>query len=215
MSELDGLSAVLLKQARIAQRYDRVVLALACISVYAVIVSLVAAGLVYHAITYAPESKYFITDPQGKLHPVIPLDSPIATTADVTRYAISVVECVRNLDAVRIRAQINACRDMFEPAAWTQLLEDFKRDGVIAAIESAGAIQDAAAGAPVIIEQGIDPRIGRFAYTVEVPVRLSLTAGTEQRRNSDLTVTLRLVRVQTNQRPSGLITVNYVERQGG
>ncbi len=164
----------------------------------------VLCAFLYRQSTQLPPPLYFSVDNEGKLLAFLPLNEPIRSTAAVKEFAASTVECVKTLNAVEAERQIESCRDRFTRETFGAFLTDMKEEGVIAGLRSEGMIQDAQAGAPIITEQGVGPT-GEYEYTVDVPVKLSISTGKDLRRFADLTTRLRVRRVDPRTRVNGLV----------
>lgn len=203
-----GISSMLLRAASVEHRHNTMLTLILALTIA------LAASVVLNVWQYTrptPQPKYFSATEDGRLIEFLPLADPINAGAKVTRFATDVVGCVKNLDAVHAEVQLEACRDYFSPATFQQLLDDMGREGVLVAIKQAGAIQDVSPSAPTIEAQGVNPD-GRYTYQLEVPVRIGITSGRASKAYRDGVVTLRLTRVDTRQRSSGLIVTGYNEQ---
>jgi len=209
--EVSGFAAVLM-QARVlevryaeSRRLNRILTA--CVLLLVVSVT----ALSYFAFQ-VPKPQFMSVDPDGRLVQFLPLESPLRTVSDVRNFASEAMRCVQNIDSVNAKKQLDSCRTYFSGNYFAQYLGEVQKEGVVNALESLGtAIQTYEPNAPILTNEGVDPKTGAYIYQFEITGRQELEVG-KQRRGINTTHVIRLQRVDVRKKFKGVEVIFLNDR---
>lgn len=84
----------------------------------------VLAGSTAYLAVSRPEPRYFATTTDGQLLPLVPLDKPHQSAAEVSNFAVKAVTTSLTYDFANYRADFNnALQHFTKPTGWNQFVE--------------------------------------------------------------------------------------------
>lgn len=172
-------------------------------------ISLISAGASLAAILLAgvavfskPEPKYFATDPQGKLTPIVPLNRPLHTEGAVLGWANEAVMQTFALDFVHYQRTLNMARNHFTEEGWDRFLTALNDSGLGHAMrENKQVLSMTPTDAPVVVAQGL--MRGVYTWKIKMPYLLTFSNNTTS-RSQKVKINMTVIRVPTTDNPKGL-----------
>ncbi len=161
-----------------------------------------SAALLYMA-TRPPVSRYFATDKDGRIMPLLPINRPISSQTDLSNWvADAVVQCY-TLDFANWRPALAKAEENFTPQGWRGFRIALDSSGLLQSIiENKYVTTAVPTGAPVLLDSG---QIGnRFAYKLQMPLLVTFQSGSGKTANQTMMVNIIVVRVPETDDPRGL-----------
>lgn len=163
-----------------------------------------------YLLIHPPAPKYFATDSQGRLVPIIPLDQPNLSSAAVSQWVNLAVVSSFTFDFVNYRTQLEAVSPYYTPEAWQNFLEELKSSGNLSTVISNRMVVSAVAtGAPVITREGYIDKV--YAWRIRMP--LLITYQGTQVTQQNVMASVLVVRVSTLTNPKGIAIAQLVLTQ--
>lgn len=167
-------------------------------------------GIIY-LLTHPPAPKYFATDGQGRIIPLVPLDQPYLSDAVVTQWINVAVVSSFTFDFVNYRSQLQSVSSYYTPQAWQNFLEQLQSSGNLSTVISNRMMVSAVAtGAPVISRQGRIENV--YAWRIHLP--LLITYQGTQVTQQNVVASVLVVRVSTLTNPKGIAIAQLVLAEG-
>lgn len=168
--------------------YRKIVLALSLI--VASIILLVASSIyLYISI---PPPVYFITDKEWRLVAPVPVEQPYLSSSDLLQWVGNVMMGAFCYDFVNYQNQIQANRKYFTDNGWLAfqgMLNNYASSDMVTVKKN--FINGAPNGAPFIINEGLLDK--RYAWWVQIPVKLNYTYASETVTTSKREITFQLL----------------------
>jgi len=198
MEMTDALELIKLRNNFYRDNYRRLALAL----LVCLLSILVLLGLVYAAYTAEPQPKYFATTDDGRILPLVPINQPYKTRAEVLQWATEAVVAANTYDFVNYRKQLQRASDYFTSTGWQSFMQALQFSNNLETIKVGKVMASARpVGAPQIAEEGLLG--GAYYWKVTLPIEETYQGFSIQQKNHYL-VTLTVIRVPTLSHPSGL-----------
>jgi intracellular multiplication protein IcmL len=141
----------------------------------------------------------------------IPLTQPNITAVNLLVFANEAALASFSYNFVNYRKQLQEASNYFTPKAWQAFSRTLKRSGNLkAVIDKKMVVSAVAAGAPIILQQGIHNN--RYGWTVQVPLLATYQNASEQ-KIQNLTVTMRIVRTTPFIGRSGIAVNSFIATQ--
>lgn len=193
----DALQLVRMRNDFYKDNYRRV---LGLLIMAIVIIAMLTSVLVY-MLTHPPAPKYFATDSQGRLLPVLPLNEPNLSDAALLQWTNMAVVSAFTFDFVNYRTQLQSASQYFTTEGWQEFLNALKSSGNISSVISGRmTVSAVATGAPVISQQGtID---NRYVWRIKMPMLITYQ-GT-QITQQNVMANILVVRISTLTNPKGI-----------
>lgn len=186
-----ALERVKLRNEFYRDNYRRVVLVL----LWAVTVIALQAGIIFYMYSNQPTPKYFATNPQGTLVPMVPLEEPYMTPEAILQWSVQAVTALYTYNFVDFREKLQATEKYFTSAGRQEFLTALQESKYIQSIQEQKLIVTAVvSGAPVIIRQGLIDN--RYAWQMQIPLKVTYQTQS-QRYYDDLIVQILVTRVST------------------
>ncbi len=203
----DALETVKLRNNFYRDSYRRVVMAL-------IITLVIIAGLVYTVywqITHRPTPKYFASTANGRIIPLIPLNSPNMNGKAIRSWAVEAAVAAYSYNFVNFRQVFNDNQKYFTSNGWDAFLKQLQSSGNLDAVQKRKLIVSAVPrGVPVIQNQGV--LNGRYFWRVQVPMLVTYQSQSET-FHSDLLATLTIRRISTLTRSDGIGIDSFIAQQ--
>lgn len=186
-------------------------------TVYAGIATIVAClgvgSAVYLALT-RPEPRYFATTANGQIQPLVPLDRPHMSSADVLNFASRAVTNSLTYSFDNYRAQFQASQQYFsQPDGWNSFVDAVQKSKALDLVRNGRFNSSAVAQTPVIVRQGPNAS-GSYEWIVQLPIRITYQSASEITGQSNM-VTIRLARLPTYESPYGIAISQFNAAAGG
>lgn len=176
-----------------------------------VIVGLIAAMFLVINI-HQPENRFFATTEDGRLIPMVPLSEPNLSTPALLSWSAQSVTEVMTFGFADYKRRLQESSRNFTKSGWESFTDALQRSRIIEMIETNQQVMAAVPrGAPILQSEGVV--MGRYQWTVQVPVLLSYQSGNMTRSDSML-VTLIIVRVPRLESPNGIGIEQWIAVQG-
>ena len=203
-SEEEAIAAVLARNAYVREKHYflmRLVLVLAGL------LSLSVVGNVLLA-TRAPENKYFLSDVEGKIREIVPLDRPVESLPVISAWVANAVSQSLTFSFANYRQEFANARQHFTPQGWAEFERALIDSGLLRIVRENMYVTTAVpSGAPVLSQQGL--MNGRYAWRFQIPMVVSYESAA-QRMGQNMMVTVTVIRVPETENPRGLGIVQIV-----
>ncbi|EHM1530004.1 DotI/IcmL/TraM family protein [Salmonella enterica subsp. enterica serovar Typhimurium] len=114
------------------------------------------------------DNKYFASSPDGKITPMVPLDSPVINDNGIKIFAVYTLYDVLNLDFDTWRQDLEKGRVGFIDKGLGNLITAVKDAGIIAIMEKDRVNLRTEFGTPVISQKGIKDKVA--TWVVQIPI---------------------------------------------
>jgi len=197
-SEEEAIAAVLARNAYVREKHYflmRLVLVLAGL------LSLSVVGNVLLAMR-APENKYFLSDVEGKIREIVPLDRPVESLPVISAWVANAVSQSLTFSFANYRQEFANARQHFTPQGWAEFERALIDSGLLRIVRENMYVTTAVpSGAPVLSQQGLMG--GRYAWRFQIPMVVSYESAA-QRMGQNMMVTVTVIRVPETENPRGL-----------
>ena len=167
------------------------------------LVSALAVGSAWWALSDKPEPRYFVAREDGGIIPIVAVDQPYLNDASVLNFAVEAITNSMTLNFANWRAQLAQASDFFErPNGWNNFLEALEGSGTLDLIRNRNLVSSVVANGAVIINRGMDAT-GRYRWVVQVPITISYQSANEGRTETRL-AEIEVVRLPTWQTSRGV-----------
>ncbi|HLF66753.1 MAG TPA: DotI/IcmL/TraM family protein, partial [Gammaproteobacteria bacterium] len=155
----DGLALIFLRQQFYLQQLQ---LVLAAVLVLCILISVLAGMLVYF-IKHPVHPLYFSTDKLSRLMVEPPLNRPIMSPENVSKWVANAIESAYSYDFINYREQFQSSQQYFTDYGWKQYMKGLETSNNLEALNAHKMIVLAKVIAPPVLKtQGVMG--GRFAY---------------------------------------------------
>lgn len=161
-----------------------------------------------------PEPRYFATTSDGQLLPLVPLDRPHQSAAEVSNFAVKAVTTSLTYDFANYRADFNNALQYFtKPAGWNQFVEAVQKSQMLELVQSRRLNTTAVANNAVIVREGINDR-GVYEWIVQIPLRVTYQSASEV-TGQNFMITVNIERLQTYESPYAMAISRFIAAPGG
>jgi intracellular multiplication protein IcmL len=161
-----------------------------------------------------PEPRYFATTSDGQLLPLVPLDRPHQSAAEVSNFAVKAVTTSLTYDFANYRADFNNALQYFtKPAGWNQFVEAVQKSQMLDLVQSRRLNTTAVANNAVIVREGINDR-GVYEWIVQIPLRVTYQSASEV-TGQNFMITVNIERLQTYESPYAMAISRFIAAPGG
>lgn len=172
-----------------------------------------AASTAYLAMS-KPEPRYFATSTDGQILPLVPLDRPHQTAAEVSNFAVRAVTTSLTYDFANYRADFNNALQFFtKPAGWNQFVDAIQESQMLDLVQKRRLNTTAVANNAVIVREGINSR-GVYEWIVQIPLRVTYQSASEVTGQNFL-ITVNIERLQTYESPYAMAISRFIAAPGG
>ena len=174
---------------------------------------ILASSTAYLAMT-KPEPRYFATTTDGQILPLVPLDRPHQTAAEVSNFAVQAVTSSLTYDFANYRADFNNSLPYFtKPAGWNQFADAVQASQMLELVQTRRLNTTAVANNAVIVREGVNSS-GVYEWIVEIPLRVTYQSASEVTGQNFL-ITVNIERLQTYESPYAMAISRFVAAPGG
>lgn len=153
-------------------------------------------GLLFYIVTHPPKPVYFATSIDGRITPLQPLDRPNQSKAALLQWANQAAIAAYTFNFVNYRAELQAASAFFTPNGWNGFQQALNATNNLKAVVAKKLVVSAVAtGAPVILNEGVQPN-GRYFWRMQMPMLTTYQSASEISQQSVM-VTMTIVRVST------------------
>jgi len=168
---------------------------------------------VYLAIN-RPEPRYFATTTDGQLLPLVPLDRPHQTAAEVSNFAVKAVTTSLTYDFANYRADFNNALQYFtKPKGWNHFVDAVQKSQMLDLVQKRRLNTTAVANNAIIVREGINSH-GIYEWIVQIPLRITYQSASEV-TGQNFMVTVNIERLQTYESPYAMAISRFVAAPGG
>lgn len=213
MSDNENPAALesILRNARTFEASNKILLK---ISLALGLTSLVLGAAVAYLATSRPEPRYFATTTDGQLLPLVPLDKPHQSAAEVTNFAVKAVTTSLTYNFANYRSDFNRALQYFtKPGGWNQFVEAVQKSQMLELVQARRLNTTAVANNAVIVREGINAR-GVYEWVVQMPVRVTYQSASETTGQNFL-LTVNIERLQTYESPYAMAISRFIAAPGG
>ncbi|QOF75200.1 type IVB secretion system apparatus protein IcmL/DotI (plasmid) [Aminobacter sp. SR38] len=190
--------------------YRRMSIIALALLVVAVIAVLAAVSL---ALT-RPEPRYFATTADGRIQPLIPLDQPHLSAAEIATYAAEAVTRSFTYSFATYQQDFQDAQQYFtKPQGWNSFVDAVQKSGTLDLVKNRRLNTTAIAQRAVIVREGVSAN-GVYEWIVQMPVRVTYQSASEV-TGQNLMVTITLQRLQSYEHPRGAAISRFLAAPGG
>ncbi|GFE66970.1 type IVB secretion system apparatus protein IcmL/DotI [Litoreibacter roseus] len=172
-----------------------------------------AASTAYLAMS-RPEPRYFATSTDGQILPLVPLDRPHQTAAEVSNFAVRAVTTSLTYDFANYRSDFNNALQFFtKPAGWNQFVDAVQESQMLDLVQRRRLNTTAVANNAVIVREGVNSR-GVYEWIVQIPLRVTYQSASEVTGQNFL-ITVNIERLQTYESPYAMAISRFIAAPGG
>ena len=213
MSDNENPAALesILRNARTFEASNKILLR---VSMFLGLTTFVLGVAVAYLATSRPEPRYFATTTEGQLLPLVPLDKPHQSAAEVTNFAVKAVTTSLTYDFANYRADFNRALQYFtKPAGWNEFVDAVQKSQMLELVQAKRLNTTAVANNAVIVREGINAR-GVYEWVVQMPVRVTYQSASETTGQNFL-LTVNIERLQTYESPYAMAISRFIAAPGG
>ena len=148
-----------------------------------------------------PDNKYFATE-HGRITPLVGLDRPYRTPADVIQTARDTVTKSFTLDFGHWQGELEDVRPRYDRNGFKSFLAALAGSGILEQVKAKRMDVTATTGTGVLAKDGIED--GEFVWYVEMPLELKLNGQTTDMPAQRFKATVRVVRIPTLDNVEGI-----------
>ena len=175
--------------------------------------TVLAASTAYLAVS-RPEPRYFATTTDGQLLPLVPLDKPHQSAAEVSNFAVKAVTTSLTYDFANYRTDFNNALQYFtKPTGWNQFVDAVQKSQMLDLVQTRRLNTTAVANNAVIVREGINDR-GVYEWIVQIPLRVTYQSASEVTGQNFL-ITVNIERLQTYESPYAMAISRFIAAPGG
>ena len=177
-----------------------------------VIIGLIAA-MFFVVHVHQPENRYFATTEDGRLIPMVALNQPNLSRPALMSWAAQASTEVMTFGHHDYRRRLQEASRNFTNRGWASFTEALENARLIESIEANRQVLTAAPrGAPVLQQEGVNDT-GRYQWIIQIPMVLTYESGARV-KNTNVLVTLVIVRVPRLESPSGVGIAQWIQVGG-
>lgn len=155
-----------------------------------------------------PSPVTFATDNEWRILPPIPLNQPYVKTADLLQWASEILPQSLTFRFTDYAVQLQGLKPYYTDNGWAKLQDMLTTYANLPVLQSSKLFVNAtAAGAPVIINQGLID--DKYSWWVQMPIKINYI-GVDKSYNSSIVLQALVVRAPTLNNLSGIIIDNLV-----
>lgn len=172
----------------------------------AVLQSLIILGLVgglYFIVqVHQPENRYFATTEDGRLVPMVALNEPNLSNPALMSWVAQAATEVMTFGFNDYRRRLQEASRNFTRRGWESFTTALQRSRIIEMVETNQQVVTAApSGSPILVSEGVV--VGRYQWTIELPLVVTYQSGAKT-KNTNLLITTVVVRVPRLESPNGV-----------
>lgn len=161
-----------------------------------------------------PEPRYFATTTDGRIQPLIPLDRPHLSAAEVSTYAAEAVTSSFTYSFATYQQDFQRAQQYFtKPRGWNSFVEAIQKSGTLDLVKNRRLNTTAIAQRAVIVREGVGAN-GTYEWIVQMRVRVTYQSASEV-TGQNLMVTVTLQRLQSYEHPRGAAISRIIAAPGG
>ena len=175
------------------------------------IIGLLLAALVTLAVTVQTRSVYFATNTEGRIIPIVPLNEPFRSRADIIAWTASTVKKVMQFNYSDYRLRLQDARAFFTPTGTDSFFKALNDARILEATEARKLLvrMDINA-APEVLQEGV--RDGVYSWYLRMPITITYD-GAEPLAPQNATLIVQVVRISTLVSPGGIGIEQFVVKQ--
>lgn len=205
MSKQDALTTIATRNEFYRDGY-RALLRVAIIEGFTIMLLILA--LVLTVMFNNPQDRYFATTSDGRLVPLVSLDQPNLTRAAVLSWTAQSSSEVMTFGFHDYRRRLQESSRLFTQRGWQSFNEALTQSRLLEQVEQYQQVVTATAtGAPVVVQEAVIN--GVYRWVVQMPLLVTYQSGSK-RSDSNLMVTLVIVRVPTLETPNGIAIEQWI-----
>ncbi len=156
----------------------------------------------YMADSHQPQDSYYAENYEGKFRPMYAFDEPIISQPALLEWAASAATEIMTFGFSDYDNRIYNSRFYFTPTGWVKFAPAIMGSPILRAVtQSQQIIVAIPKQTPTLLTEGVEK--GKYTWRVEVPLLLSIRAGSNQ-KTEYMNVNLEIVKVPTTEMPAGL-----------
>lgn len=184
----------------------KVVIAMTVVTVISVITAI-------WTLNSKPEPRYFATQENGGILPLIPLSNPYLSDGEVINFAVEAITRSLTMDFANWRSDLSGAKKYFDhPQGWNSFLDAVNNSGMLDYIRENRLVSTAVANGAVIVRTGENDN-DQFVWTVHIPLIITYESASELSRDN-LLAEVELSRLPTWKIPQAVGISRIVVRPG-
>lgn len=176
-----------------------------------VLLAIGSLALNFVLVSQRPEPKYFLTDGQGRLRELVPLNQPNTSKQAVTNFATEAVLAVNSIDFANITKQFSDAKRYFTQNGWTEFFGQFQSQGNLEALQTGLFVVTSGVTAPPNLDTEGE-MLGRHYWDVEIPITVRWRSEKVNRVYA-MNVRVRVVRVPETESETGIAVARMIFTQ--
>lgn len=207
MSQYGAPETIALRVQTYREANRRLTIACGALSLVTVIAIAVSATVLLSR----PEPRYFATQQNGQILPLVALDAPYLAPNQVTSFAVEAITRSFTFSFSNYRTDLqDASRYYVQPTGWNLFLDALQQSGNLELVQNKRMNATAVAQSATITKEGV-AEDGRYHWIVQVPVRVTYESASEV-ANQNMMVSAEIVRVPTYENVYGVAVFRVVAR---
>jgi intracellular multiplication protein IcmL len=208
--ETGALETVFMRNNFYRDNYRRTMVM--CLVLLLIVASLI--GYLYFLHINRPTPTYFATTHDGKLIKMIPLDQPNHSVNALLQWATEAATASYNYNFVNYREALQAVRTYYTPTGYQHLIQALKDSRNLEAIREKKLVASSVpTGAPIILKEGVMNNQSRYAWQVQIPMKVTYQSSNEL-IPQDIVITMLITRISTLESPTGIGIAQFIVREG-
>lgn len=161
-----------------------------------------------------PEPRYFATTTDGRITPLVPLNQPHLSAAEVANFATEGVTRALTYSFDNYRTDFQDAQIYFtKPRGWNSFVDALQSSGQLDLVKKSKLNTTAVAQRAVIVREGVSTD-GVYEWVVQMPVRITYQSAS-QVTGQNFMVTITLQRLQTYEHPRAAAISSFNAAPGG
>lgn len=159
------------------------------------------------ALTRQPETKYFATQKDGQILPLIPLDQPYLSESQVSNIAVDCVSRTLTVSFAVWQKNLSDSQACFTREGWDAMMKALEESATLEFIKVRRLDTVATVAGASIVEKGRAD--GRYAWRVKMPIDLTFVSSSEK-TNQRLEALVEIVRTPTYENVHGVAINRFI-----
>lgn len=159
------------------------------------------------ALTRQPEPKYFATQKDGQILPLIPLDQPYLSDSQVSNFAVDCVSKTLTVSFAVWQKNLSDSQSCFTREGWDAMMKALEDSSTLEFIKTRRLDSVATVAGASIVERGRAD--ARYAWRVKMPINLTFVSSSEK-TNQQIEALVEIVRTPTYENVSGVAINRFI-----
>jgi intracellular multiplication protein IcmL len=171
------------------------------------IVGGIGMGLGVWGVTRKPEDKYFATQRDGQILPLVALGDPYLSESQVLNFAVNCVTKSLTITFDGWKENLSAAQECFTEPGWEGLTKALTDSSTLDFIRTRRLNATATATGASVVERGRSD--GRYVWRVKLPIHLTFASSSET-TNQEIEALVEIVRTPTYENTHGVAINRFI-----